>query len=446
MAGKPELVEGLLERVAGISRPQAEAIVAALGEAVAQALGRGERVQLPGLGTLSRVTSAARLGRNPRTGESLAIAATPRVRFTTSRDLKVMLNLPWRRSLGMAVTARRAPAFRLRPPSKPTHTVQTVFYATDRKPTGDKKRPARFYGGDRAAELTFGTCEVSIPIDHQLGHLEGPTWMKLEFRAHPEKHVLLLAVKPWEPQAWRQEVAAKSGAGGGEALVFIHGFRTTFADAARRTAQLHYDLQFKGPSILYSWPSAGRAKAYLYDGNSAQYTKPHLRAFLDGLRTIPGLARIHVVAHSMGNRALVEVLSEAAPPTDAAPQLNQVILAAPDIDCDVFRALATRLRPQAERTTLYASTGDTALEWSRRVNLKPRAGDAGEHLVVVDGIDTVDASLVDTDLGSTHSNFAENRSVIADIFYVVTQRLRPDQRAHLRPRASAAGAYWEFVR
>ena len=445
MAGQAELVTELLDRVPGISREQAAAIVAALVAAVSGALARGERVQLPGLGTLSPAVRTARLGRNPQTGEALAIPTSRRVRFTISRDLRLMMNLLASRSQATAPPGRRAPALRVRAPAKPTHTVQRIFYATDRKRTGDRKRPPRFYGGERANELAYGVCDVSIPIDHKLGRLEGPSWLKLEFRADPEKHVVLLAVKPWAAETWRQEVNDRSDAGGGDALVFIHGFRTTFAEAARRTAQLHYDLQWKGPSILYSWPSAGRAKAYLYDGNSAQLTKPHLRAFLGGLRAIPSIQRIHVIAHSMGNRALVEVLSEAAAPAAPAPLLNQVILAAPDIDCDVFRALATRIGPHAERTTLYASTGDTALEWSRRVHMKPRAGDAGEHLVVIDGIDTIDASLVDTDLGSTHSNYAENRSVIADIFYLVTQRLRPAERAHLRPRTSLAGTWWELV-
>ena len=451
MAGKQELVDGLVERVPGITRAQAARLVEAVIDAVTRALARGERVRVPGLGSFSVATREARPGRNYQTSWRISVPASLTVRFKPARELRLSAQPPLRREEAPAqeetagVFRPRAPAWRRRAwAPKPTHTVQTVFYATDRKPTGDVK-PASFYGRGRSSELAYGACEVSIPIDHRLGRLEGPMWRKLEFRADPEKHVVLLAVEPWAPEAWRQEVGAKSAAGGGEALLFIHGFRTTCADAARRTAQLHYDLQFPGPSLLYSWPSEGRVRAYLYDGNSVQLTKPHLRSFLDVLRPLPGIARLHVIAHSMGNRALVEVLSELATTPGAAPHLNQVILAAPDIDSDVFRMLAARIRPHAERTTLYASTGDTALEWSRRVHMKPRAGDAGEHLVVIDGIDTIDASLVDTDLGSTHSNYAENRSVIADIFYLVTKRLRPAERAHLRPRTSLAGTWWELV-
>ena len=72
---------------ASLSSPK-KALLAVLREALAQ----GEVVSLPGLGSFSVVAHAARMGRNPRTGESIAIPARRRVHFKLSRGLRLRLN------------------------------------------------------------------------------------------------------------------------------------------------------------------------------------------------------------------------------------------------------------------------------------------------------------------------------------------------------------------
>jgi len=69
------------------SSPQ-KALYAAIREALAQ----GEEVRLPGLGVLMVRTSTPRMGRNPRTGESIAIPARNRVRFSLAGVLRSRLN------------------------------------------------------------------------------------------------------------------------------------------------------------------------------------------------------------------------------------------------------------------------------------------------------------------------------------------------------------------
>ena len=89
-------------------------------------------------------------------------------------------------------------------------------------------------------------------------------------------------------------------------------------------------------------------------------------------------------------------------------QAGQVIFAAPDIDRDRFIQLAAKFKGCAARFTLYASSRDVALLASKFVHGYPRAGEAGEALLVVDGVDTIDASLVDTSLvGLRHSYFGD---------------------------------------
>ena len=73
-------------------------------------------------------------------------------------------------------------------------------------------------------------------------------------------------------------------------------------------------------------------------------------------------------------------------------------------------ARATHLEPRivdtAQRITLYASSRDRALQVSRRLHDYPRAGDSGEELTVVEGVETIDASVIDTSLLG-HSYFAD---------------------------------------
>ena len=228
-----------------------------------------------------------------------------------------------------------------------------------------------------------------------------------------------------------------------DAFVFVHGYNVSFEDAARRTAQLAHDLPFSGAPILYSWPSRARALSYKRDENSVEWSTPHLRLFLFDLAARTGAQVIHLIAHSMGNRAVTRALESIAAQTPIAARFHQVVLTAPDIDARVFRQLVPRMAPAAERITLYASSQDKALLASRRFNGEARAGDAGRGLVVMPGLETIDATSVDTSLLG-HSYFGENRTVLADLFQVLRGDSTADRASDLRPARSAMGDYWEF--
>lgn len=58
------------------------------------------------------------------------------------------------------------------------------------------------------------------------------------------------------------------------AFIFVHGFNNSFEDAARRTAQIAFDVKFDGVPLFYSWPSKGKALDYVYDTNNADQASP----------------------------------------------------------------------------------------------------------------------------------------------------------------------------
>ncbi len=92
MAGKSDLVDYIADNVEGISKKQANEAFESVVEAIVMHLERGERVQVPGLGSFSLGERAARTGRNPKTGEAISIAASKTVRFKAGKDLKGSVN------------------------------------------------------------------------------------------------------------------------------------------------------------------------------------------------------------------------------------------------------------------------------------------------------------------------------------------------------------------
>ena len=76
----------------GLKKKEAEAAVNAMTEAIAEALKAGDKVQLIGFGTFDVKESAAREGRNPRTGETITIAASKRPVFSAGSALKNAIN------------------------------------------------------------------------------------------------------------------------------------------------------------------------------------------------------------------------------------------------------------------------------------------------------------------------------------------------------------------
>ena len=92
MAGKSDLVDYIADNVEGISKKQANQAFESVVEAIVMHLERGERVQVPGLGSFSLGARAARTGRNPKTGEAISIAASKTVRFKAGKDLKGSVN------------------------------------------------------------------------------------------------------------------------------------------------------------------------------------------------------------------------------------------------------------------------------------------------------------------------------------------------------------------
>ena len=203
----------------------------------------------------------------------------------------------------------------------------------------------RYEAAENAYPLHLGSARVGIPKIHAPGELESPSILRLEFVEDPGKHVMLRSVVVDDsPTDWFSRVSEQVRyAAAREGFIFIHGFNVRFADALKRTAQLSHDLEIDGPVISYSWPSRGQATAYAADEATIAWSAPHFERLLIDLYTKTDCRTFNIVAHSMGNRALLEAIERiylrmGGP--NAKPEnprlINELVLAAPDVDAGEF--------------------------------------------------------------------------------------------------------------
>jgi esterase/lipase superfamily enzyme len=151
----------------------------------------------------------------------------------------------------------------------------------------------------------------------------------------------------------------------------------------------------------------------------------------------------------MGSRVVAGALQQFAdePRKASATPVKEVALLAPDIDAELFRRAAGKLAGVVERLTLYASDKDDALLLSQRNAGYKRAGQAGRDLVVIPGIDTIDATQVETSvLGLRHLYYADNSTILSDLFHLLRGRPPAERGSRLESVGLPPNAHWRFRR
>ena len=215
-----------------------------------------------------------------------------------------------------------------------------------------------------------------------------------------------------------------------------------FEAAAKRTAQIHYDLQFPGVPIFFSWPSRASVRHYFSDRNEIEFSRYVIKQFLLDVSQRVDADRIHVIAHSMGADATCRAIAELG---ERGKIFDQVILAAPDIDRNVFRLqVVPKMTRAANRTTMYCSKNDWALVASDTFNDALRAGDSRQGVLVMKELDTIDASGIDTDLLG-HSYYGDCLPILNDVRQLVSLDLPPNKRRLLPWPVENELIYWTLA-
>jgi esterase/lipase superfamily enzyme len=310
-----------------------------------------------------------------------------------------------------------------------------VFYGTTRQQENDRiknNRKLANFSGEQGPDMTLGRAIVTVPIEREPGSIPRPETdlfiARIAFRNEdPNRDFTIAAVDVMKKDQFILEMRKQvqlSARFKGQAFVFVHGYNVSFDDAIFRTAQIAYDILFDGPAVAFSWPSRGGTWDYRHDIDTAKASRDGLRQLLEIISRDTGANAINLVAHSMGNDPVIEVLREQAEilarggqATDL--QLNEIVLAAPDISRQVFEQFAARFVSLARGgVTLYASNNDRAMAASKSVaGGLVRAGDVPKTgIVIVPGVESIDISEASTSFFSTnHSTFADRAHLVSDM-------------------------------
>lgn len=241
-------------------------------------------------------------------------------------------------------------------PTGSTAGERTVEFLLATNRVGHPDHPGGF-GANRSASLSYAHYTVTVPPGHEPGRVELPTSVP-----DPRDSFTVAAREDLARGGFLDRIAQGPGQ---DVFVYVHGYNTSFPHALYRHAQLVADARQPGTAILFSWPSQGMLADYTGDRDAANFSRDHLATLLADLAHDGRVGRITVLGHSMGGWLTAEALRQLAL-TGRRDVLNRlrVVLAAPDIDLDVFATQVAAIGPMDPPLTVLVATDDTALRVS----------------------------------------------------------------------------------
>ena len=316
----------------------------------------------------------------------------------------------------------------------------SIFFVTNRaQKEVDDPGLVRF-GGQRGSP-SLGTCEAEFKPIPILGDVAS----KVPFYVPSETSKMRIGIEENPEVYWGRVSAAIDGTSTGGIVVFVHGYSYDFKRGCRRAVEIQRALEGEATVLMLSWPSNGDATDYAPDVADLEWSVPFLAETLEQLSDRFGSENVHVLSHSLGARGVMLALSRLRADLVDPPVIGRWVLLAPDIDSEVFVGLLPRLEPMAESITLYASSNDTPLKVSRRLNGSPRLGQAGELLTVAPGMETVDVSPAGRYQILGHEYFFFHPAVAADLAELLSTGKGSAERSALRPQSKNGLPYWEVI-
>jgi len=254
-----------------------------------------------------------------------------------------------------------------------------LITTTRKRVNGGRAKP--WFGPERASAITVATAKLVPPDDSRLS-------------------LSAVGLGDWridgvEPVSGDVGDLLAQAQGGGDVLIYVHGFKQTFETAVLDAANLSDGIKFRGRTMVFSWPSKAGFLDYAYDRESAMWSRDGFERVLNSIVAAPGAGRTHIVAHSMGTMLTLESLRQlyARLGDSVADRIGSVVFAAPDIDMDVFSSAISRIGPLARKITVITATNDRALALSGRLaGGMTRVGAAEKAAIEQLGVRVIDAS------------------------------------------------------
>ncbi len=275
--------------------------------------------------------------------------------------------------------------------------------------------PGEIYSGERSRDVSGRIIEVSIPPSHQRGRVELPSSPNPD----PETEFAAVSVEAATPeQAWAWFEAQETD---GRVLIFVHGYNVRFADAVFSLAQITEDLPVVAAPVLFSWPSRGALLGYLYDRESATYARDAFEMVLTEAVESDNVSQITILAHSMGSWITMETLRQMSIRNGrVSEKIVDVVLAAPDLDIDVFEQQFLALGEDRPYFTFLVSRDDRALGLSRLLagreqrlgSIDPSQEPFRSRIEATPRVAVIDLSAVSGSDAARHSKFSGSEEML----------------------------------
>ncbi|WHO75454.1 alpha/beta hydrolase [Rhizobium sp. BT03] len=280
----------------------------------------------------------------------------------------------------------------------------SVLAATNRTP--DTVRGG--FGSAWADSLTYEQYAFSVPPGRKGITIAYPT-----SRPDPERQFAVIGRKQLARDAFVEE-ALRSVQLDGTIGIFVHGYNYSYQEALYRTAQIAADAKLPGAPILFSWPSAAAVAGYVADRDAALASRSALDSLVTSLSGSGKVKRIILFGHSMGGFLVMETVRELKlQHRDDVVGKLAVVLAAPDIDVDVFRSQLKDIGPMPIPISLLVSKDDRALVASSFIaGERPRVGRLDindpviEEAAVKERLRVIDITSIQASDGLGHDRYA----------------------------------------
>jgi esterase/lipase superfamily enzyme/Tfp pilus assembly protein PilF len=330
-----------------------------------------------------------------------------------------------------------------------------VFFATDRKNDADSNSLA--FGNELGSHIALGLAKVIVLKQQVTWRSSRPTKGSVGLSDDDENtdvgRVIMQSLEVQSHQdgidaARRQMQTAQAFKG--QLLLFVHGYNVSFDSAVRRAGQIAYDLNFDGPTFVFSWASRGSYRGYFTDRDTTDVSTEHLVDLIKDVFGRIGASKIHVIGHSMGNIIVLRSLSSFRNAHTTPPlPIGAVVTAAPDVDPVGFAVFSKNITKLGAHVTAYASSIDLATWLSGLLRYRNRVGTIGSgEPTLFPGVDLIDITNASTSLfASNHDVYASSPIVVADMGRVLMGERTPESRTTEFEKISlknGAGAYWKL--
>ncbi|MEM6729517.1 MAG: alpha/beta fold hydrolase [Pseudomonadota bacterium] len=272
----------------------------------------------------------------------------------------------------------------------------------------------------RPMEVEYEALDVSVPPTHSVGKIEWP-------RGIPNAATDFVALRKTEVPAlgaFARSVSRGDVSGRGETMIFVHGYNMRHGEAVYQVTQFVHDFEIPVPPVLFSWPSAGVTAGYVYDRDSALMSRNALERLI--LELSSEGRKVFLVGHSMGSYLIMETLRQISQRRSAnvAQRVRGVILIAPDIDGELFRAQAQDIGRLPDPFIVMVARQDRALQASSLLTgRRPRLGNQADRSLVADlPVSLIDVSQLADPRGNNHSIAISSPQAIAALRRLAGQR------------------------